>query len=93
MWSDHVLQAQGTARMSFVSSLLEEEATSQKEELVKWAAFSLYAGEPPSQYDVLIGFTDEIVRGSRYGEIFSLGEATCPHIRYRPSPLYLRSSS
>lgn len=38
-------QEQGKARTSFVSKLLEDVSTPETEEVVKWAALSLYGGE------------------------------------------------
>ena len=40
-----VFQARGEARTSFVSKLLEDGCTPEKEDVVKWAALSLYSGE------------------------------------------------
>ena len=40
-----VFQDRGEARTSFVSKLLEDGCTPETEDVVKWAALSLYSGK------------------------------------------------
>ena len=69
-----MFQVQGEARTSFVSKLLEDGCTPETEEVVKWAAMSLYAGEYLGllvcrhvrhiHYGVCLGGSDTVIPSS-----------------------------